>query len=434
MDANTTGGANIAIGYDALGANVSGSLSVAIGRYALKNNTVTSGFNTAVGVDAMSSSVSGYFNTALGYGALAGGTTGNTNVAMGANALHDVTGNDNVALGTQAGYNATGSRNLFIGNEAGTSETGNDKLYIDNSSTTSPLIYGDFSSNYITVNGSLGIGTSSITKGKVEINGTTTYPTNGIGYGYLNSSGNTGTASTSNIGYSLYASGRIAASEFNAFSDVRTKKILRGSNNAEDLATLMNVKITDYTLIDTIEKGNKVYKKVIAQEVAQVYPQAVSTMTDVIPNIYKMATIKDGFVALPNHNLKVGDKVKLIFGDSQNLYNVLKINENGFAVETRCIASLPRTTTVSQCPNGSIFVYGKEVNDFHTVDYEALSTLNISATQALVKEINDLKAQNVTLKTKIDKVEADNATMKADNSNMKADIEQLKTIVLKKAN
>ena len=410
MDANTIGGANIAIGYDALGANVLGSLSVAIGRSALKNNTATSGFNTAVGVDVMSNSVSGYFNTALGYGALASGTTGNTNVAIGANALHDVTGNDNVALGTQAGYNATGSRNVFIGNEAGTSETGNDKLYIDNSSTTSPLVYGDFLSNYITINGSLGIGTSSITKGKVEINGTTTYPTNGTGYGYLNSSGNIGTATTSNIGYSLYASGRIAASEFNAFSDVRTKKILRQSNNIKDLATLMTIKITDYTLIDTIEKGNKVYKKVIAQEIAQVYPQAVSIMSDVIPDIYKMATIKDGFVALPNHNLKVGDKVKLIFGDNQNLYKVLKINENGFYTEGVL--------------DGNVFVYGKEVNDFHTVDYEALSTLNISATQALVKRINNLEIQNAALKTKLDKVETD----------IKADIEILKAEVFKKAN
>ena len=72
----------------------------------------------------------------------------------------------------------------------------------------------------------------------------------------------------------------------------------------------------------------------------------------------------------------------------------------------------------------AVFVYRKEVNDFHTVDYEALSTLNISATQALVKEINDLKAQNTTLKTKLDKVETD----------MKADIETLKAEVFKKAN
>ena len=95
----------------------------------------------------------------------------------------------------------------------------------------------------------------------------------------------------------------------------------------------------------------------------------------------------------------------LQLGDSQNLYNVLTINENGFAVETRCIASLPNATAFLS--NGNIFVYGKEVNDFHTVDYEALSTLNISATQALVKRLNDLEAQNATLKRKLDKVETD---------------------------
>jgi hypothetical protein len=37
-------------------------------------------------------------------------------------------------------------------------------------------------------------------------------------------------------------------------------------------------------------------------------------------------------------------------------------------------------------PDAEIFVYGKEVIDFHIVDYEALSTLNISATQELSKK------------------------------------------------
>ena len=33
-----------------------------------------------------------------------------------------------------------------------------------------------------------------------------------------------------------------------------------------------------------------------------------------------------------------------------------------------------------------IFVYGQEVKGFHTVDYEAISMLNVSATQQLAKE------------------------------------------------
>ena len=55
-----------------------------------------------------------------------------------------------------------------------------------------------------------------------------------LSYGFLNSSGGTGTASGSN-GYSLYASDRIAAVEFNAFSDARIKDIQSTSDGAEDL-------------------------------------------------------------------------------------------------------------------------------------------------------------------------------------------------------
>jgi hypothetical protein len=69
--------------------------------------------------------------------------------------------------------------------------------------------------------------------------------------------------------------------------------------------------------------------------------------------------------------------------------------------------------------------YGKEVSDFHTVDYEALSTLNISATQELVKQINALKTENAQLK-------ADNSQNKNDIQNMKADLEILKATVLKR--
>jgi len=51
--------------------------------------------------------------------------------------------------------------------------------------------------------------------------------------------------------------------------------------------------------------------------------------------------------------------------------------------------------------NGEIFIYGKEVNDFHTVDYQALTTLNISATQALAKQVNSLQAENQLLRAQL---------------------------------
>jgi len=51
-------------------------------------------------------------------------------------------------------FNA-GNGCVMLGYFAGFNETGSNKLYIDNSSTTTPLIYGDFSTNTLTIHDSL---------------------------------------------------------------------------------------------------------------------------------------------------------------------------------------------------------------------------------------------------------------------------------------
>ncbi|NOX16652.1 MAG: tail fiber domain-containing protein, partial [Chlorobi bacterium] len=69
----------------------------------------------------------------------------------------------NVFVGYSAGKNATGNSNVFVGYKAGFNETGSNKLYIENSNSTSPLIYGDFSSDDVTINGDLTV-TGTITE------------------------------------------------------------------------------------------------------------------------------------------------------------------------------------------------------------------------------------------------------------------------------
>ena len=208
-------------------------------------------------------------------------------------------------------------------------------------------------------------------------------------YGYVNSSGGTGTSSGTNP-YSIFATQRIAAVEFDAFSDARIKSIVGLTDNAADLKTLMNLRITNYHFVDTVEKGNKLYKKVIAQEVEKVYPNAVSQMTNVVPDIYKMADMQNGRISLAN-NLKAGDHVKLILKDKSEMFEVMAADNAGFNVKGG--------------GDGKVFVYGREVKDFRSVDYEALTTLNISATQELLKMINDLQQQNQALNRKNNEME-----------------------------
>jgi len=118
---------------------------------------------------------------------------------------------------------------------------------------------------------------------------------------------------------------------------------------------------------------------VIAQQVEEFYPQAVSKTTNRIPDIYQLADCKEGWINLET-DLEAGDRVQLIFDNKEELATVISVNEKAFQVDL--------------IESGSVFVYGREVDDFRTVDYEAISMLNVSATQELLKRIEALESEN----------------------------------------
>lgn len=121
------------------------------------NDDLSSNSNTAIGNRTLYSNTTGSNNLANGSLALFTNTTGALNVANGGAAMYKNTyGSENVALGYATLFNNTsGNRNVAIGYEAGFYETGSDKLYISNSNTTTPLIYGDFNSDLLVINGFL---------------------------------------------------------------------------------------------------------------------------------------------------------------------------------------------------------------------------------------------------------------------------------------
>ena len=96
--------------------------------------------NVAIGQSAVYSKMGGSYNTVIGYNALSNATRISNTVAIGANA---------------GAATLTGGNSVFIGYNAGAAETLSNKLYISNSSTSTPLIYGDFSTPALTINGSL---------------------------------------------------------------------------------------------------------------------------------------------------------------------------------------------------------------------------------------------------------------------------------------
>jgi Chaperone of endosialidase len=218
-------------------------------------------------------------------------------------------------------------------------------------------------------------------------------------------------------GISIITTGGIYSGAFLAYSDSRIKNIISVSNSAKDLETIKALEITDYTMKDKIQQSNKVYKKVIAQQVEKFYPQAISKHTDVVPDIYALAektvfdeACKTLTVSLLNsYNIKIGEKIEFIHEKKGKVKaEVVAVSGNGFTVKDWEYAT------------HKIFVYGREVDDFRTVDYEAISMLGISAIQELAKkneelqaEIKKLKANNQQINTRLETIE--NLMFKAQN-------------------
>ncbi|PKP11435.1 MAG: hypothetical protein CVU09_03985 [Bacteroidetes bacterium HGW-Bacteroidetes-4] len=140
---------------------VSGLYSSYFGIYTGKAATSSSTNNVFFGMYS-GLKTTGSENTFIGRSAGFNNTTGGYNTYVGTWAgQNNSSGLRNTFIGNLSGYKNTGSYNVFIGFSAGYNETGSNKLYIDNSSTTLPLIYGDFSTDMIALNGRVGIKTNN---------------------------------------------------------------------------------------------------------------------------------------------------------------------------------------------------------------------------------------------------------------------------------
>ena len=205
-----------------------------------------------------------------------------------------------------------------------------------------------------------------------------------------NSVSNTSQTKT-DLSHSIIADQRVRASAFDVNSDERIKKKVGVSDGVSDLAVLQAIEVTDYFFKDVYSMGDKPQKRVIAQQVETVFPMAVNQSSGVVPDIFQKAMVNDGWVQLATH-LKVGEQVRLLGDDVDKIFEVLEVRNDSFRTDF-----LPT--------NPAIFVYGRSVTDFRSVDYDAIAMLNVSATQQIKKEkdaeVKALRLKNAELEARL---------------------------------
>jgi hypothetical protein len=187
----TNAWSNVFIGFESGKSITNGYSNVFIGEFT-GEKTTTGYQNVFIGDEAGKSNVAGSYNVLIGTGAGQKANADN-NILVGFGSGYDITsGNNNLILGQQAGFstntgtnnvyighgsgyaNTSGTGNVFLGHNAGWPETGSNKLYVDNSNTASPLIYGDFSANALTINGTATITGASTLTGAATFGNTAT--------------------------------------------------------------------------------------------------------------------------------------------------------------------------------------------------------------------------------------------------------------------
>lgn len=174
-------------------------------------------------------------------------------------------------------------------------------------------------------------------------------------------------------------------------SDQRIKTDIVSVENA--LNTLRNIDTKRYSYIDK-RKYNGTTLGFLAQQVKTVMPDAVKVEKGFLPNLLKRVTCTykwNEALKMNCTDLETG-RVRL-FVTKDNLEKLLDLDfVNGIAV----VEDVYQT----------VFAYGYEVEDFHTLEKNKLFALNFAATKQLDQEVVGLQEQVAELVARVKALEA----------------------------
>ena len=207
-------------------------------------------------------------------------------------------------------------------------------------------------------------------------------------------------------------------------SDERIKENIVDVSDNLALQMVRDIPCRYYEYKDKFSRGTDKTIGFIAQEVADVLPMAVSIQKDIIPNeMRKLENVS--WEQIDNTYKLITDLQDDVSGVKYRFYVSNDVSGNN-VIKKEIIGNSDNTFTFDSSYN-QVFIYGKEVDDFHILDKQKLFTLNFSATQ----EIDRIQQQHIieieSHKQLIEQQQSEIENLKLANQDITNELNTIKT-------
>jgi hypothetical protein len=251
----------------------------------------------------------------------------------------------------------------------------------------------------VTTAGYVGIGTTTPSYPLHITNngGSYTWPSSGY---YMSTATNStsGAAGGSSPNNAILASGAITTNTgFYASSDSRIKNELPTDIN---IASIDDLRVVEFDYVDKLKHSQVKQIGFIAQEVRAVVPDAVQLRKDIVPDIFKLAKVTNGNeISLQNHGMVPDTRICVMLDEA---------DENGCMVTVDQVLDADTFTIVETDTKfkDQVFVYGREVDDYHELNHNYIFSLSIAAIQNLRSNVKTLNNKLATMQVDLDSIKA----------------------------
>jgi len=198
----------------------------------------------------------------------------------------------------------------------------------------------------------------------------------------------------------LFTKNSIGCGQVESYSDERIKENIKDVDLNEDIFENIKIKVYEYK-----DKTFNLGIGVIAQDIFKVLPSCINITKSTIPNINKGLLYKlfedDDILHLYIDENNCVDAIIDDILEFKNNSNQSKYGKVIYKDEKVIHLKLSEKLFENQLDSDKIFVYGKIVDDFMTVKYDQLFSLNICQTQKNMRKIKIMNATILSLEAAI---------------------------------